>query len=165
MHGVKKSADHTKKVEETFKSSVGIKILPSKPHHAYQGKELEIRDIETRFDKLKRDYGANRVVGVYITGGPASGKTQLAREFGEWYYKKLTRDPPESHKIGGTSGGIAVVATIDARTPTSLLLSYLCLSEDFSLPVKNYGVSGNIGNRVAVICVDVQKALTEKAPN
>ena len=157
-YGIKKGADY---VQETFKSSVGIKILPSKPHHAYQGKELEIRDIEAKFDKLYQDHGANSVAGVYIRGGPASGKTQLAREFGEWYYGKLI----EARNIGGTSGNKAVVATLDARTPASFVRSYLRLAEDLGFSVSRYNVAGSIQNRIAGISVDVQKALAEKAPN
>ena len=161
-YGVKKGADY---VQETFKSPVGIKILPSKPHHAYQGKELEIRDIEARFDTLYKDHGANSVLGVYIRGGPASGKTQLAREFGERYYRKLTHDSPESRNIGGTSGNKAVVATLDTRTPASFVRSYLRLAEDLGFSLSRYNVSDSIQNRVEGISIDVQKALAEKAPN
>ena len=161
--GVKKGADY---LEETFRrSSEDVKILPSKPHHAYQEKELEIRAVEAIFDKFCKDHGANSVVGVYIKGGPASGKTQLAREFGELYYRKLTRDSPESRNIGGTSGNRAVVATLDARTPASFLRSYLRLAEDLGLPLSKYNMSGSIRDRVEVISIDVQKALVRTAPN
>ena len=160
--GVKKGANY---LGETFRSSVGVKILPSKPHHAYQEKELEIRDVEAIFDKLCKDHGANSVVGVYIKGGPASGKTQLAREFGERYYRKLTHDSPESQNIGGTSGNRAVVATLDARTPASFLRSYLRLAEDLGFSPSRYNVPGSIQNRIAGISIDVQKALARTAPN
>ena len=139
---------------------VGIKILPSKPHHAYQERKLEIREIEVRFDQLKRDAGS-QIVGVYIEGSPASGKTQLAREFGERYYEKLIG----SRKVGGTLGGKAVVATLDARTPASFLRSYLRLAVDLGFPLSRYSAPDSIRNRVLLISIDVQKALAEMAPN
>ena len=148
-----------KKVEE---SPVGIKILPSKPHHAYQENKQEITDIGAKFDKLYELHGTNNVVGVYITGAPASGKTQLAREFGERYYRKLIQG---SRNIGGTSGNKALVATLDARTPDSFLRSYLRLAEKLDFPLSRYNVPGNIQNRIAHISIDVRKALAETAPD
>ena len=160
--GVKKAVDY---LEDTFTSPVGVKILPSKPHHAYQEKEQEIKDVEAKFDKLFEDHGANSVVGVYIKGGPASGKTQLAREFGERYYRKLTHDSPESRNIGGTSGNRAVVAMLDARTPASFSRSYLRLAQDLGFSPSRYNVPGSIQNQIAGISNDVQKALARTAPN
>ena len=140
---------------------MGVQILMSKPHHAYQEKVEEIEDIEDKFNQLKRDHGAGCVVGVYIKGSPASGKTQLAREFGERYYEKLIN----SRQVGGSSRDTAVVATIDARTPASFLRSYLRLAEDLGFPLSKYNMPGGIRERVAVISIDVQKALAETAPN
>ena len=146
---------------KALKHPLSIRILPCKPHHVYQKKELEIRDIQARFDKLKKDRGVNCVLGVYIEGGPASGKTQLAREFGEWYFKQLT----DARNNGGSTGGKAVVATIDARTPASFLRSYLRLAENLGFPLSKYNMPGNIREHVRLISIDVQKALAETAPN
>ena len=145
-------------VEQTLKQPLTIRILPSKPHHAYQKRELEIREIQARFNKLKKDHGGNCVVGVYIEGGPASGKTQLAREFGEWHFEQLTG----ARKIGGTT---AVVATLNTRTPDSFLRSYLRLAEDLGFPLNRYNMPGNMRDRVRLISIDVQKVLAETAPN
>lgn len=150
-----------KSVEEALKRPVGVQILASKPHHAYQEKVEEIENIQDKFNQLKKDHGAGCVVGVYIKGSPASGKTQLAREFGERYYKKLIN----SRKFGGSSLDTAVVATIDARTPASFLRSYLRLAQDLGLPLSKYNMPGGIRDRVIVISIDVQKALAETAPN
>ena len=147
--------------EKALKHPLSIRILPYKPHHVYQKKELEIRDIQARFDKLKKDRGVNCVLGVYIEGGPASGKTQLAREFGEWYFKQLT----DARNNGGSTGDKAVVATIDARTPASFLRSYLRLAEDLGFPLSRYNMPGDIREHVRLISIDVQKALAETAPN
>lgn len=154
--GVKKGGDCVKKVEE---SPVGIKILPSKPHHAYQEDEQEITDIGAKFDKLYEQHGTNSVVCVLINGAPASGKTQLAREFGDRYYRKLIQN------IGGASGNKAVVATLDARTPAGFLRSYLRLAENLDFPLSRYNVPGNIQNRIAHISIDVRKALAGTAPD
>ena len=145
-------------VEQTLKHPLSIRILPSKPHHAYQKRELEVRNIQARFDELKKDHGGNCVVGVYVEGGPASGKTQLAREFGEWYFKRLT----VARNIGGTT---AVVATLSTRSPDSFLRSYLRLAEDLGFPLNKYNMPGNVRDRVRLISIDVQKALAETAPN
>ena len=150
-----------KKVEQLVKSPVGFKILPSKPHHAYQEREQEIEDVQARFDQLKKDNVQSQiVVGVYIKGSPASGKTQLARAFGEWYYEQLIL----SREIGGTSNGKAVVATLGASNSTSFLWSYLRLAKGLGLPVNSYNVPGSIRDRV-LLSIEVQKALAEKTPN
>lgn len=140
-----------KKVEEI---PVGIKILPSKPHHAYQEDEQEITDIGAKFDKLYEQHGINSVVCVLINGAPASGKTQLAREFGDRYYRKLTQ-----------GGNKAVVATLDARTPAGFLRSYLRLAENLGFPLSKYNVPGSIQDRIAHISIDVRKALAGTAPD
>ena len=144
-------------VEQTPKHPLSIRILPSKPHHAYQKRKLEVRDIRARFNELKKNHGGNCVVGVYI-GGPASGKTQLAREFGEWYFKRLR----VARKIDGTS---AVVATLDASTPASFLRSYLRLAENLGFPLNRYNMPVNMRDRVRLISIDVQKVLAATAPN
>ena len=133
---------------------VGIKILPSKPHHAYQEDEQEITDIGAKFDKLYEQHGINSVVCVLINGAPASGKTQLAREFGDRYYRKLTQ-----------GGNKAVVATLDARTPAGFLRSYLRLAENLGFPLSKYNVPGSIQDRIAHISIDVRKALAGTAPD
>ena len=149
-------------VHKTTKHPVGIKILASKPHHAYQERREEIKEITALFHRLKSQNGAEGVVGVYIHGGPAIGKTQLAREFGAQYYEQLKN----SRKVGGTAGKIGVVAMLDARTPSSFLRSYLRLAEDLGFPVSRYsGVSNKIQDRVAIISSDVQKKLAEVAPD
>ena len=151
-------------LEKTMKRQVGVKILPSKPHHAYQERHEGIKEITALFDVLKSRCGADRVVGVYIHGAPGVGKTQLAREFGEQYYRELKN----SRKVGGTSGAVAVVAMLDARTPASFLQSYLRLAEDLGFPVDRYvhsAVSSKIQEHVAIISNDVQKELAKTAPD
>ena len=152
-----------KKTEETMKPPEGIKILASKPHHAYQERRKEIDEIRARFGELKsRCEGESVVVGVYIKGAPGTGKTQLAREFGEQYYSELLN----SRKYGGTAGKTPVVARLDARTPDSFLRSYLRLAEDLGFPVNRYNaMSSKIQERVAIISIDVRKKLAEAAPD
>ena len=150
-----------KKAEKLLMDPVGIKILPSKPHHAYQEREQEIEDVQARFDQLKKDNVQSQiVVGVYIKGSPASGKTQLARAFGERYYERLIL----AREIGGILNCKAVVATLDASNSTSFLWSYLRLAKGLGLPVNRYNVPGSTRDRV-LLSIEVQKALAEKAPN
>ena len=134
-YGLKKGVNYVwKRLEETIKDPIDVKILASRPHHAYQERRDEIGEITAQFDELRSRCGRERVVGVYIEGGPAVGNTQLAREFGEHYHRKLKN----SRNVGGTSGEIAVVAILDARTPASILRSYLRLVEDLGFPVNRY---------------------------
>ena len=150
--------------EKTTKPLLDIKILASKPRHAYQERLRERNEITAKFDELKSLYGGENVLGVYMQGGPAIGKTQIAREFGEQYYRELKI----SRKVGGTSGKIAVVAMLDARTPASFLRSYLRLAEDLGFPVDRYvhsAESNKIQDRIAIISSDVQKKLAETAPD
>lgn len=164
-HGLKKVTDILwKSAEETIKYPVDIKILASKPQHAYQERHEEISKITEQFDELKNQCRGKRVVGVYIKGAPAVGKTQLAREFGEQYHGMLMK----SRKYGGTAGDIAVVAMLDARTPASFLRSYLRLAEDLGFPVNRYNAiapSSKVQERVAIISMDVQRKLAERAPD
>ena len=154
----KKGMDVLWKRAEEKSQPLNIKILASKPHHAYQERHEEIRKITAKFGELKSQCRGKRVVGVYIKGAPAVGKTQLAREFGEQYHGKLMN----SRKYGGT----AVVAMLDARTPASFLRSYLRLAEDLGFPVNKYNAtSSKIQERVAIISNDVRKKLAERAPD
>jgi len=159
VYGAKKVTDYLwKRAEEKISQPVNIKILPSKPHHAYQERHEEIRKITAQFDELKSQSKDKRVVGVYIKGAPAIGKTQLAREFGEQYHGKLIN----SRKYRRT----AVVAMLDARTPASFLRSYLRLAEDLGFPVNKYNAtSSKIQERVAIISDDVRRKLAERAPD
>jgi len=144
------------------RNPMDIKILASKPQHAYQERHKEIEEISAQFDKLKTQHGADSVRGVYIKGVPGIGKTQLAREFGEHYHRKLINS-----RNWGISGKIAVVAMLDARTPASLMRSYLHLAENLGFPVSRYNAmqSSRIRQRVAIISSDVRIKLAESAPD
>ena len=94
-----------------------VEILPGKPFHATQRRGGEIRKIQQGFSHLRRDAAESSLVrAVYVKGPPGCGKTQLARQFGKEYMKV-------SAGCGGQSPR-RIVATLDARTPESLLESY-----------------------------------------
>ena len=54
--------------------------MPS--NHLFQPRAEEIRELEEKFNALEKTNPGNLVVTVYLTGDPASGKTQLAGQFG-----------------------------------------------------------------------------------
>ena len=54
--------------------------MPS--NHLFQPRAEEIRELEEKFNTLEKTNPGNLVVTVYLTGDPASGKTQLAGQFG-----------------------------------------------------------------------------------
>ena len=54
--------------------------IPS--NHLFQPRVEEIRELEEKFNALEKTNPGDVVVTVYITGDPASGKTQLAGQYG-----------------------------------------------------------------------------------
>ena len=52
--------------------------LPSKPSHFFQPRKEEVRELEEKFRTLEKSNPGNVAKTVYITGDPATGKTQLA---------------------------------------------------------------------------------------
>ena len=57
--------------------------LPRIPsNHLFQPRAEEIRELEEKFNTLEKTNPGDVVVTVYITGDPASGKTQLAGQYG-----------------------------------------------------------------------------------
>ena len=63
--------------------------LPRMPsNHLFQPRAEEIRELEEKFNTLEKTNPGDIVVTVYITGNPASGKTQLAGQFGREFIRK-----------------------------------------------------------------------------
>ena len=75
---------------------------------------------------MRQDAAASSLVtAVYVKGPPGCGKTQLVRQFGKEYMRV-------SAGCGGHSPR-RIVATLDARTPESLLESYKELHEKLEM--------------------------------
>ena len=54
----------------------------------FSPEQKEIRELEEKFNTLEKTNPGDVVVTVYITGDPASGKTQLARQYGREFIRK-----------------------------------------------------------------------------
>ena len=60
--------------------------LPPKPSHVIQPRTEEVQRLFEKFNDVNKNNPGNVVKTVNITGSPASGKTQLARQFGEQFF-------------------------------------------------------------------------------
>ena len=87
--------------------------MPS--NHLFQPRAEEIRELEEKFNTLEKTNQGDVVVTVYLTGDPASGKTQLAGQFGREFITDWSR-----HKIKNLFAG-----TLVANSRSEFLGKYL----------------------------------------
>ena len=93
--------------------------LPSKPSHSFQPRK-EVRELEEKFRNLEKSNPGNVAKTVYITGGPATGKTQLASEYARGFF--------ESNKHNKK----LFVGRLSADSYSNFLQSYLQVAHDLS---------------------------------
>ena len=60
--------------------------IPS--NHLFQPRAQELRELVEKFNALEKTNPGDVVVTVYITGDPASGKTQLAGQYGREFIRR-----------------------------------------------------------------------------
>ena len=89
--------------------------MPS--NHLFQPRAEEIRELEEKFNTLEKTNPGNLVVTVYITGDPASGKTQLAGQFGREF---ITWNKHKNKKL--------FVGTLNADSRFGFLQKYLLIA-------------------------------------
>ena len=92
--------------------------IPKKPCHTFLPRTDEVRMLKDKFKTLKENNPGSVANTVYITGDPASGKTQLAGQFGKEYYEVNKR---KNKKI--------FVGTL---TVDNFLQSYLQIAHDLA---------------------------------
>ena len=143
-----------KRGEESAKYS-HIKLLSSKPIHAYQSR---LQDIAALWDKLKslKSQHPDQVVTLYIKGTPTCGKGQVAREFGEAYFVD------KSSNIGFWRKQV-VVATLDVKSESRFWRSYNRLALNLGCPMLGLASAQKLRDRLDVISNEVQKKLREYA--
>ena len=93
--------------------------LPSKPSHFFQPRKEEVRKLEEKFRTLEKTNPGNVAKTVYITGDPATGKTQLASEYGRKFF--------ESNKHKNKK---LFVGTLSADSYSNFLQNYLQVAHD-----------------------------------
>ena len=86
-------------------------MCPDKPFHVSRTRRKELDEIKALFCGMNADEDVVRT--VYLTGLPGSGKTELARQYGEQF--KNATSPGNTSK--------PLVITLDAKTEESLLKS------------------------------------------
>ncbi|XP_067026243.1 uncharacterized protein [Acropora muricata] len=134
--------------DETADETKGISILPLSPFHVTRRREREIQKICEAFDRLKESASGSLVSGVFVKGPPGCGKTQLARQFGEEYIKRVE------------NGRRKIVATLNARSAESFLESYKELHEQ--LKIRKHSVKkGDIRERIKTYTDDIKSHLRE----
>ena len=114
-----------------------------------------MREIQQAFSHLRQDAAESSLVSaVYVKGPPGCGKTQLARQFGEEYMKV-------SAGCGGQSPR-RIVATLDARTPESLLESYKELHEKLEMS-KESEERGSLNERIKTYSNEIKNHLCKSS--
>ena len=91
--------------------------IPS--NHLFQPRAEEIRELEEKFNTLEKTNPGDVVVTVYITGDPASGKSQLAGQYGREFIRK------NKHKNKSLFAG-----TLIADSRSNFLDKYLQIAHD-----------------------------------
>ena len=101
--------------------------LTFKPSHQIIKRSNDVARITTKMQEL--DDGSNGAVStIYLSGAPGCGKTQIARQIGEEFFK-IGSDERES---------LTFVATLNAETLEALADSYLNLAKHVRIPDYSY---------------------------
>ena len=112
--------------------------LPRMPsNHVFQPREEEVRKLQEKFDSLETNDqpgSGDVVMTVYITGDPASEKTQLAGQFGREFFEK------NKHKKKKL-----FVGTLSVDSRSNFLHKYLqvarhlrCVTENTEVAILSY---------------------------
>ena len=140
-----------KKAEERF-TRTHIKVLPNRPTHVYQPRDEYVKRLGELTKRLRSNQ--NVVVAAYVKGDPASGKTQIAREFGEKYFKEKTETEPNI---------LTTVSTLYARSETAFLRSYLRLALDLDCPLQKLNAASTEVEKLILYQDEIQQKLRKKA--
>ena len=159
--------DIIKKVEEGYKLT-HIKMLPNKPTHTYQPRREYVKRLNAIIKNLRPNRSGDVVVAAYVKGEPASGKTQVAREFGEEYFgeRQLLVDQTMTQplkKITGLVPKRVTVATLYARSESAFSRSFFRLAKALHCPLHGLQSAGTLEERLTVYSDEVQQKLTESA--
>ena len=142
------------------KSQVGrgpvLGYIPRMPSHFFQPRAEEVRKLKEMFDALEETNPGNLAKTVYITGEPATGKSQLAGQFGREVFE---RNKPLNKNL--------FVGTLSADNLTNFLDTYLqiavglsCVNHKIELAIR----SGKLGElqSLKMLSDHVKKELRER---
>ena len=142
------------------KSQVGkgavLGYIPRMPGHTFQPRNEEVKKLKEMFDALEETNPGNLAKTVYITGEPATGKSQLAGQFGREVFE---RNKPLNKNL--------FVGTLSADNLTNFLDTYLqiavglsCVNHKIELAIR----SGKLGElqSLKMLSDHVKKELRER---
>ena len=108
-------------------------VLPPKPSHDVVDRDREVAKIAKQLEELK-EANENRLSYLYISGNPGSGKSQLAGLVAKRLFNEDTQ-------ISFTA---SFVMTIDAKTPSTILESYVSLARKLKCP--EYSITNTLNS-------------------
>ena len=155
-----------KKAEEGF-TREHIKVLPNKPSHVYQPRKSYVDLLDVHTDTLRCNRSKNVVVAAYVKGEPASGKTQIAREFGEKYFeekkKAVEQTIMQSVRKFFNKPKRVTVSTLYARSESAFLRSYFRLALDLDCPLQKLNSASTEVEKLTLFQDEIQQKLRKKA--
>ncbi|XP_078345549.1 uncharacterized protein LOC144631051 [Oculina patagonica] len=96
--------------------------LTFKPSHEIIRRSNDVTRILTKMQELQD--GSNGAVStIYLSGNPGCGKSQIARQIGEEFFRKRSR----------AADGLTFVATLNAETLETLADSYFALAKQLGI--------------------------------
>ena len=108
-------------------------VLPPKPSHDVVDRDREVAKIAKQLEELK-EANENRLSYLYISGNPGSGKSQLAGLVAKRLFNEDTQIPFTA----------SFVMTIDAKTPSTILKSYVELARKIKCP--EYSITNTLNS-------------------
>ena len=141
--------DLFKKAEESYQHT-HVKILPNRPTHAYQPRTEYQKELGAAIS-CRPNQSGDVVMAVYVKGEPASGKTQVAREFGEAYYQ--LEQELKRHRV--------TVATLYARSESAFARSFLRLALDLGCPSHGLQSGSTLEDHLTRYSAEIQQKLKE----
>ena len=108
-------------------------VLPPKPSHEVADRDREVAEIAKQLKELKKA-NENRLSYLYISGNPGSGKSQLAGLVAKRFFDEGTQIPFTT----------SFVMTINGKSPSSLLESYISLARKLKCP--EYSVTNTLNS-------------------
>ena len=130
--------------------------IPRMPGHTFQPRNEEVKKLKEMFDALEETNPGNLAKTVYITGEPATGKSQLAGQFGREFFE---RNKPQNKNL--------FVGTLSADNRSNFLDTYLqvavglgCVNHKIELAIR----SGQLGElqSLKMLSDHVKKELSER---
>ena len=130
--------------------------IPRMPSHTFQPRNEEVRKLKEMFDALEETNPGNLAKTVYITGEPATGKSQIAGQYG--------REVFERNKLLNKN---LFVGTLSADSRSNFLDTYLqiavglgCVNHKIELAIR----SGQLGElqSLKMLSDHVKKELRER---